>query len=93
MKIISLKLVNVSLLSIGGVAIALSLALIYTPIVSASSSWAQCGSDSYVNCSGGVTCSSTDDVGCSCKDANGRVVSRHSCRYASPEFELEISDF
>jgi hypothetical protein len=45
--------------------------------------WAQCGSDSYVDCSGGVRCTSTDDVGCKCYSSTGRIVSRHSCAYAS----------
>jgi hypothetical protein len=70
-----------SLLSLGVASIFLSLSL----IVRAASSWAQCGADSYVECSGGVRCTETDQVGCACYDSGGRVVSKHSCREAAPD--------
>ena len=47
-------------------------------------SWAQCGADSYVECSGGTRCTSTDNVGCKCYDRRGFVVMSHSCSEAAP---------
>lgn len=70
-----------SLLSLGAASIFLSLSM----IVRAAGSWAQCGSDSYVECSGGVRCTSTDQVGCSCYDGSGKRVSYHTCSEASPD--------
>lgn len=45
--------------------------------------WAQCGEDSYIECSG-YSCSATDQVGCVCRNQAGRVTSKHSCSEASP---------
>jgi len=82
-----------SLLSLGVASIFLSLSL----IVKAASSWAQCGADSYIECSGGVRCTSTDQKGCACYDSGGRVVDKHSCKEAAPGgggfVMLEESDY
>jgi hypothetical protein len=72
-----------SLLSLGVAVIFLSI----PRIVSAGSSSALCGVDSYVDCSGGVRCTATDQVGCTCYDANDKWVSHHSCKEAAPEEE------
>ena len=72
-----------SLLSIGVASICLSLSV----IVKAASSWAQCGADSYVEYSGGVRCTETDQVSYACYDANNKRVSYHTCREAAPEDE------
>lgn len=48
------------------------------------SSWAQCGADSYVECSGGVRCTATDNVGCKCYNSHGGIVSSHKCKEAAP---------
>ena len=64
-----------SLLSLGVASIFLSLSL----IVKAASSWAQCFEDSSVECSGGVRCTATDQVGCACYDSAGRKVMSKTC--------------
>lgn len=56
----------------------------FLTIVSAAQAWAQCGNDSYAECSGGVRCTATDQVGCSCYDASGHRVDHHSCKDADP---------
>ncbi len=61
-------------------------------VVRAAQSWAQCGADSYIECSGGVRCTSKDQVGCKCYDAAGRVVDKHSCSEASPGEEELLLD-
>lgn len=72
-----------SFLSLAVVSIFLSLSLIR--VGATPSSWAQCGTDSYVECSGGTRCTSTDNRGCACYDSAGRVVDKHSCSEAAPE--------
>jgi hypothetical protein len=66
-------------LSLGTVLVFFSIIVIVS--ASGPSAWAQCGADSYTDaCTGGVRCTSIDNVGCKCYDANGRVVSSHRCR-------------
>lgn len=65
-----------SFLSLGVVSMVLSLSL----IAKAGNVWAQCFEDNSVECSGGVKCSATDQVGCTCWDANYKVVSQHLCK-------------
>jgi hypothetical protein len=77
-----LGVIKWSLLSLGVASIFLSLTLIAG---ASTRSWAQCGVDSFVECQGGVTCASTDQVGCTCYDKVGHVVERHSCREAARE--------
>jgi len=74
-------------LSFGVASIFLSLALI---VGAAPGSWAQCGSDSSVECSGGVRCTSTDQVGCACYDSNGGTVMKRSCKYAAPDDDTDF---
>lgn len=73
------------LITLGTVIISLN--VILSVSADPAQSWAQCGSDSYVDCSGGVRCTSTDDKGCACYDSRGRVVDKHSCSEASPELQ------
>lgn len=47
-------------------------------------SWAQCGADSYVECTGGIRCTATDNVGCRCYDNRGAVVFSRKCSQAAP---------
>lgn len=77
-----------SLLSLGVASIFLSLSL----IARAAGSWAQCGPDSSVECSGGVRCTETDQVGCSCYDGSGRRVDHHTCSEAAPEMSSALLD-
>jgi hypothetical protein len=70
-----------SALSLGVASIFMSFSL----VVRAAGSWAQCGADSYVDCSGGVRCTETDQVGCACYDSGGHVVDKHSCKEAAPD--------
>lgn len=74
-----------SLLSLGIASTFLSLSLI---VGATPSSWALCGSDSDVQCSGGVRCTATDQVGCACYNSAGRVVEKHSCKEAAPDDEF-----
>lgn len=89
MKEMSSRITKRFLLFLGTVVAFSSLLVVSTQIVEAASASAQCGSDSYADCSGGVRCTATDDVGCACYDSGGQVVSRHSCKYASPEELLD----
>lgn len=81
MKRMTAKIVQFSLLVLAAGCIFMTSIL---TVVKAAQSWAQCGNDSYIECSGGVRCTSTDQVGCSCYDAGGRRVDHHTCREASP---------
>lgn len=74
-----------SLLSVGVASIFISLSL----IVRAAESSALCGVDSYVDCKGGVRCTSQDQVGCACYDSSGKVVVRHSCKEAARDELLD----
>jgi len=74
-----------SLLSVGVATIFFAMSAI---VGATPSSWAQCGSDSDAQCSGGVRCTATDQVGCACYDSRGRVVDKHSCRDAAPIEEV-----
>lgn len=47
-------------------------------------SWAQCGADSYIECTGGIRCTATDNVGCRCYDNRGVVVYSRKCSEAAP---------
>ncbi len=82
MKEKMLKFMKLGLLTSAVMCVLFSIAII-VKASDAPSSWAQCGADSYVDCSGGSRCVSTDNVGCRCYNSAGRIVSRHSCAYAS----------
>jgi hypothetical protein len=71
-----------SLLSLGVATIFFAMSAI---VGATPGSWAQCGSDSSIECSGGVRCTETDQVGCACYDSAGRVVDKHSCKEAAPD--------
>ena len=82
-KKLSSKSLKWALLCLGTASVLSSLFLVTVGAIPRAE--AMCGSDSYVGCRGGVTCTATDNVGCRCVDARGRVVSRHSCREASQD--------
>ena len=89
----ALALIKWSLLALGIACIFLSLPLI---VGATPTSWAQCGSDSYVDCSGGVKCTATDQKGCACYNSNGSVAQKKSCKEAAPDegfVMLEESDY
>ena len=75
-----LKVTKWFLLSIGMVSILASVSIIR---VSAIGGWAQCGGDSYIECAGGVRCTTEDQVGCACYDSGGNIVDQHSCSEAA----------
>jgi hypothetical protein len=70
-----LDVVKWSLVALAVASIFLSLSL----VVKAANSWAQCFEDSYVECSGGVRCTATDQQGCACYDGAGRKVMSRTC--------------
>lgn len=86
MKKINLKIVK-SLLVVSGLA-SIFLSFFLVTVSADVRIWAQCGEDSYIECSG-YRCVATDQVGCTCYNQAGGVTSRHSCREASPGGGIE----
>jgi hypothetical protein len=86
----SLAIGKWTLFSSGVLAACISIFVIFTPITSAATAMAQCGADSYVDCTGGTYCTAVDDVGCTCYNAKHKVVSRHSCSEADPGGDEEL---
>lgn len=91
-KKISGSIAKWMLITLSTVVVMLS-AILTSSALDPAQAWAQCGADSYVDCSGGVRCTSTDDKGCACYDSRGRVVDKHSCSEAAPELLMEVSAY
>lgn len=80
MEKINLRNIKRCLLSLGITAVFSTLLLVLTPIVDADGgSTASCAGSDSVSCSG-YRCESTNNVGCTCYDRQGKVEDKQSCK-------------